>query len=67
MDSLINKYLNTWKIYKDNNINLSDEIIKELIQQLNGESGIESDGDNFPYTYYFYLPLYHNEKAYKIV
>lgn len=39
MDSLINKYLDTWKIYKENNTGLSDQEIKEkVIEDLNNQT-----------------------------
>lgn len=68
MDSLINKYFNTWKIYKDNNINLSDEIIKEkVISDLGKETKTTLFDENKDTSILENMNYYFNMAAYALL
>jgi hypothetical protein len=47
---------------------ITDDLIRKvLIPQLDGEE-IDEDGErNYQYTYYYFVPLYNGNKAYKLI
>ena len=46
---------------------ITDNLIRKLILQLDGEK-VDEDGErNFQYTYYSAFPLYNGNKAYKLI
>ncbi|RHZ36539.1 hypothetical protein [endosymbiont GvMRE of Glomus versiforme] len=47
---------------------ITDDLIRKvLVPQLDGEE-VDEDGErNYQYTYYYYVPLYNGNKAYKLI
>jgi hypothetical protein len=47
---------------------ITDDLIRKvLVPQLNSKEEIVADGFYYQYAYYHYVPLYKNDKAYKLV
>jgi len=51
----------------DEKLITNDLIRKVLVPQLDGKEEIRIDGYCYQYTYYYYVPLYNKNKAYKLV
>ncbi|CAH1758448.1 12922_t:CDS:1 [Entrophospora sp. SA101] len=47
---------------------ITDDLIRKvLVPQLDGKKEIRIDGYYYQYTYYYYVPLYNGNKAYKLI